>query len=64
MNRHSPDAARAMAAAVREMHFEYLPAHVEFYTCAHCNTLRQFPAVEPWPCPTIRAMDEAADRTG
>jgi rubrerythrin len=49
--------AKRQVARVRELHQEYLPAHVDFYTCAHCNMLHGGNAVEPWPCPTIRALD-------
>lgn len=48
-----------MVAAVKELHQECLPAHVEFYTCVHCNTLYTFSDVEPWPCPTMTAMAHA-----
>lgn len=53
---YSDKEARVMVAAVKKLHDQYLPAHVDFYTCAHCNTLMQFPNVQPWPCPTVTAM--------
>jgi hypothetical protein len=56
---YSDAEARDMVAAVKKLHFEYLPVHVEFTTCAHCNTLKQFPDVAPWPCPTVWAMTTA-----
>lgn len=50
------------AARVRRLHQQYRPAHVDIDTCAHCNTLHRFPNVEPWPCPTIRALDGADEQ--
>lgn len=44
-------------ARVRRLHRQYRPLHVDLDTCSHCNTLRRFPDVEPWPCPTILALD-------
>jgi hypothetical protein len=55
MRREAP----RIVAAVRRLHVEYLPAHVDFTTCAHCNTLKRFPDIQPWPCPTIMAMTDA-----
>lgn len=47
-------------ARVRKLHQQYLPAFVDYYTCAHCNLLHGGLGVEPWPCPTIRALDGAS----
>jgi hypothetical protein len=52
--------SRQAVARVRKLHEQYLPAFVDFYTCAHCNTLRGGCDVEPWPCPTIQALDDAS----
>lgn len=51
------DDHRAAVARVRHLHHVYRPAHVDTDTCGHCNQLHEWPAVEPWPCPTIRALN-------
>lgn len=58
-DRNDPDRFRRQVAAIRKLHFEYLPAHVDIYTCAHCNTITGGSHVVPWPCPTIEALNGA-----
>lgn len=56
--------ARAAVARVHALHFQYLPAMVDFYCCAHCNIVSSIgggTGYIPWPCDTIRALEGDAD---
>lgn len=55
---HARTAVPALVAAVERvqaLHFQYLPAAVDFDCCAHCN--QNSGGYVEWPCPTIRALE-------
>lgn len=45
----------AAVERVQALHFQYLPAAVDFDCCAHCN--QNSGGYVEWPCPTIRALE-------
>ena len=47
---------RRAVAEVRALHFQYLTAWADEYTCAGCNRGMELVL---WPCDTIKAIDEA-----
>lgn len=55
---HARTAVPVLVAAVERvqaLHFQYLPAAVDFDCCAHCN--QNSGGYVEWPCPTIRALE-------
>jgi hypothetical protein len=54
----SRDARRRIALAHR-IHFQYLPAAVDFDCCAGCNRISG--GYVPWPCETYKALTGGDD---
>ncbi|MFI8664251.1 hypothetical protein ACIGKR_29940 [Rhodococcus qingshengii] len=55
---HAVNTLPALVAAVERvqaLHYQYLPAAVDFDCCAHCN--QNSGGYVEWPCPTIRALE-------
>lgn len=55
MNKVSP-AVKEFAARLAGRHEQYLPAHVDYYTCGECNKHLPGGEVQAWPCPVIREL--------
>ena len=49
------DALVSAVERVQALHFQYLPAAVDFDCCAHCN--QNSGGYVEWPCPTIEALE-------